>query len=62
MHTTAYLHVSRGKGQKKKNQREKKKEGKYASIAPAAPVYIYSVYTSLAVNMFTRKPAALLRN
>lgn len=25
-------------------------------LHPAAPVYIYSVYTSLAVNMFTRKP------
>lgn len=41
----------RGKVRKK----TKRKRGKRASIAPAAPVYIYSVYTSLAVNMFTRK-------
>ena len=57
MHTTAFMHVSQGErsgGEKK----EKKKKGKCASITPAAPVYIYNVYTSLVVNMFTRKPAA----
>lgn len=58
MHTTASMRVSQGKGQEK----NKEEKGKYASIAPAAPVYIYNVYTSLAVNMFTRKPAAFLRN
>lgn len=58
MHTTAFLRVSQGKGQEK----NKEKKEKYATIAPAQPVYINSVYTSLAVNMFTRKPAALLRN
>lgn len=59
MHTIASLRVSQGNGLQKK---QRGKKGKCASIALAAPVYIYGVYTSLAVNMFTRKPAALLRN
>lgn len=41
---------------------KKNKEKKRGKCVLAAPVYIYGVYTSLAVNMFTRKPAALLRN
>lgn len=49
-------------GGKKQRKKEREKKGKYASIAPAAPVRIYNVYTSLAVNMFTRKPGAFLRN
>lgn len=54
------MRVSQGKGHEK--TKKGKKEGKYASIAPAAHVRIYNVYTSLAVNMFTRKPGAFLRN
>lgn len=56
----AFMCVSQGKGHEK--TKKEKKEGKYASIAPAAHVRIYNVYTSLAVNMFTRKPGAFLRN